>query len=212
MEKIDIIEVVKLRNRLQRQLEIENQRIDNNRSTPGQLEVSLENVKAIGKELKSMERILKEYGVFDTAMFAHFLADFLTLTEKSSKVTTFRMPKEKDGHIPTRIVVSDEITHDILRMNIHNKRDVEKYFSTPSTDTIIKFNGKKLYPFKKNLKMKEKFASHPRLKIAIYELMQLRIDHPELFEQELYDIVLDNTVTRNLNRSDAQYFEQKKRI
>ena len=48
--------------------------------------------------------------------------------------------------------------------------------------------------------MKEAFAKHKRLKTAIYELIDIKIKHPELTDQERFEIVLKNTVRRNLNK------------
>ena len=43
---------------------------------------------------------------------------------------------------------------------------------------------------------------HPKLIDAIYELIDLKLDNEQISDKERYEIVLNNTVIRNLNNSD----------
>jgi len=55
--------------------------------------------------------------------------------------------------------------------------------------------------------MKKEYKKHPRLKTAIYELINLKIKHPELTDQERFNKVLDNNMRKNLDRG---YDNEKK--
>lgn len=213
MKKPEIIEIVETRNSLQEELETLFEEWEKHKNDPLEAqnqEVRFSRIKVIRQQLSQIEMIFRDLAIFDTDKFTTFMTQFLTLTEKTYAKTKLNMQGSFKGVYPTRIIISTPEYKENLENKIHSNKDIEKEFNKPTRDDVIRFNGGKIYPFRKDLKMKNKFAKHQRLKIAIYELMQLRMDHPELTEEESYEIVLNSTVVRNLNRSDQAYFDRKK--
>ena len=157
------------------------------------------------KLVKEMEPTFKETGTFRTDEFTSFMAQFFTLTEGNFVKTKFR-PIHKDGNLGniTYYVVSSPETKEVLRETIETDLDLAKFIKGDSPEDVTKFKGDYVYPFKNNLRMKDKFARYDRLKIAIYELMQLKLDYPNITDKERYEIVLRNTIRRNLKRNNTK--------
>lgn len=204
MENVEIIELVKYRNHLLRELEEELRldELDNNNllHNPNR-ERRLIRIKSIKERIDEINTIFKETGTFKSDGFATFLAQFLTLTEGEFVKTTFIPTKDgKDGEATFYLVSSPE-TKELLRETIKTKSDLTKFIYSNSPEDVTKIKGKYVYPFRKNLRMKPKYAKHYRLKYAIYELMQLKYDHPDMTDEERYTIVLENTLKRNFSRN-----------
>ena len=210
MEKIEIIELVKYRNSLLhslrqelRQLELAEQDLLH---TPCR-EIRLQRMKDLKAMIKEIDLTFTETGTFNTDEFTDFLAKFFTLTGEGEKVKArIRTGLEyayPDGH-RERIncyVVADPDTLELLRKNIKTDDDIMSYMRSKPTEGVTKIAGNYVYPFKDNARMKNKYGKHYRLKYAIYELMQLRIDHPEMTDQERYQQVLQNTIERNARKA-----------
>lgn len=195
MEKKEIIELVKYRNFLNNALTEEVKELylaeQDPLFTPTR-EIRTQRIKDFREMLKEVEDRFIETGTFNADLFTTFMAKFLTITEDERMKAKF---KSSDGK--SLYVICSPFTLGFLRNSIKTNKDLEKFVNGDATEDVTKIKGEVVYPFDKNLNMKEKYASHYRLKYAIYELMQLKVDHPELSEEERYNIVLNNTLRRN---------------
>ena len=201
-----IIEMVKYRNFLHRALadEIRAYNVDEQDLLLNpRRRIRTQRMSDLKKLIREMEPDFRENATFKTDEFTSFMVQFLTLTEGNFAKTKFR-PVSKDGELgdTTYYVISSPETKEALKETIKTDVDLAKFISGKSPEDVTKLRGDYIYPFKKNLRMKDKFARYDRLKIAIYELMQLKMDNPEITDKERYQIVLENTVMRNLKRSD----------
>ena len=197
MEKVEIIELVKYRNFLHQQLNQEIVSLEFAEKdllhTPNR-EIRLQRMKDLRNQIREIEPIFKENGSFKTDEFTDFMAKFLSLTEQSSVKSKWKGTDKK----ATYYVVSTPEELEILKESVKTRADFDKFSRLKG---VTRIKGEVVYPFKSNLKMKDKYRDHYRLKIAIYELMQLKLEHPEMTDEERYSIVLENTVRRNLEQS-----------
>lgn len=205
MKKAEIIELVQYRNFLLHRLEetIKEQQLaeQDNLLTVG-TEARIKQMDDLEEKILEIEKTFKEKGMFHAEGFTSFMTQFLTLTEGNFVRTILRPEYNVDtlGN-PTCYVISSKEMREVLKETVKTDQDVVKFLYSKVPEDVTKIVGEVVYPFRRNLRMKHKYAKHPRLKTAIYELMQLRMDNPELSEEECYKIVLENTVRRNLNRS-----------
>ena len=186
MKKREIIEMVKYRNFLLNSLreEINAQEMDNRSLLVNSMSgIRTQRMRDIGEMLKDLEVTFRQTGTFKTNEFVEFLTKFFTLTE-GGKARGLKLDLEpfENEKVPSYYVVGNEET----------------------VDFITDIKGEVVYPFKENLTMKDKYGDHYRLKYAIYELMQLKVDHPDITDKERYEIVLANTVRRNLIKSEQE--------
>ena len=207
-KKVEIIELVKYRNFLLKNLNEEVRDLALAESDPlhtPMREIRQQRIKDLYGLLKQIEETFKEVGIFNTEEFTSFMAKFLTLTE-DEKVRIKFSPEYQDGTKgkPTCYVVCGKENAEILKDVIKTDKELQNFMNSRVSDDITKIRGDVVYPFKKNLRMKNKYRKHYRLKIAIYELMQLKIDHPEMTDEERYNTVLENTVQRNLKQSSER--------
>ena len=197
MEKVEIIELVKYRNFLHQQLNQEIVSLEFAEKdllhTPNR-EIRLQRMKDLRNQIRELEPIFKENGIFKTDEFTDFMAKFLSLTEQSSVKSKWKGTDKKS----TYYVVSTPEELEVLKESVKTRADFDKFSRLKG---VTRIKGDVVYPFKENGRMKNKYGKHYRLKYAIYELMQLRIDHPEMTDQERYHQVLENTVSRNLRRT-----------
>ncbi len=200
----EIIELVQYRNFLYRCMkrELRNCKIAERRELKSVgREIRLNSLREIQDRIYDLEDTFRKNGTFKSEEFADFLTQFLTLTETDTVKTSFR-PTLSTGEtkdITHYVICSPEI-RDILKENVKTDIDLARFWKTKTNEDIIKISGDTVYPFNNNLKMSSQFRRHKRLKIAIYELMQLKIDNPEITDKERYEIVLNNTIKRNLRR------------
>ncbi len=201
MEKVDIIELVKYRNYLHkelkkelRQLEIAEQDL---LKTPNR-QIRLQRMKDIKRKLAEVDKTFRETATFKTEEFVDFMTKFLVLTEGDYVKTRFKPVTISGQEKPVEYyMISHPETRESLKEIIKNQYDLERFLFSKSPEDVTKFKGPYTYPFKKNTKMKNQYKKHYRLKIAIYELMQLKIDNPDITDEERYNIVLENTIKRN---------------
>ena len=208
MEKVEIIELVKYRNRLYSELkeEIRLQEIEEQDllKTPNR-EIRLQRMKYLKTKLQNIEKIFRETAIFKTDEFVDFMTKFLTLTEGNYVKTKFRPVTTSGEEKPVDYyMISYPETRESLKEVIKDQYDLKRFLFGRSPEDVTKFKGPYTYPFKKNSKMKNKYTRHSRLKIAIYELMQLKIDNPNITDEERYNIVLENTVKRNFVNSNKK--------
>ena len=231
MEIKNTRDMINKRNYLLTRLHIENEKLEKLSTSPfvnrKEKNIIHRNISDYKYGLEEIEEIMVEGSKFKSSDFAEFLEIFLSLTEKDYKMTCIKViddvlseraynkikvtgDRSKLDNIPGKwcYFISDEETKEFILTNIIDEYDLEDFEeSEASNDTIIlkDFN---IYPFKIDFKMKEDFAKHKRLKTAIYELIDLKIKNPDLSDQERLQIVLNNTIRRNLNRG---YSYQKKK-
>ena len=161
-------------------------------------EIHLQRMKDIRAMLEEGKKLFKEVGVFDAKEFTKFLTKFLTLTEGTVYTRTVKKAENPKGPLGKHeyTVVHMKDSQDIIDSCTRTDEDLAKFLKTPLS-SVITVKGDKAYPFTSNTKMQEQYASHHRLKYAIYELMQLRIDYPDMSDKDRYDTVLRNTRQRN---------------
>ena len=205
MEIRNTRDMINSRNYLLKKLAIEYQKLDKLSKSP------------------FVEEIMIRGAKFKSSDFAVFLENFLDLTEEGFKLTKFKVADaildetlsqkikrtkawKKGIHIDDVqgkwcYFISDEATREVILENIFDEDDLEDFKDNEASKNVIILDEYNTYPFNNNFKMKDEFAKHKRLKTAIYELINLKIKHPELTDQERLEKVLQNTVRRNLNRS-----------
>jgi hypothetical protein len=202
MEKKEVIELVKYRNKMLSELKEEMKALESSENgllhSPGR-EVHVKRMQDLRQELRNIELYFRSIGTFDTKEFTKFMTKFFTLTNGEIYTRTIRKPQNPKGPLggDSYYIVHSKDHQELvdgLTDTDENLRHFIKVLDLPYVTTI---RGEKTYPFKSNATMKGEFGKHHRLKYAIYELMQLRVDHPELSDQEHYNTVLENTRRRN---------------
>ena len=180
--------------------------------------------------LRQIEKLMYESTNFKSHEFYEFLKKFITLTEENYKVYVLRIadsyPSEtliekikresawKKGKRLDDVqgkwcyFVSDEATKEFIEETIFDEDDLEEFIENKDQDVIIidTYNTKF---FDLDYRIKKEYKKHPRLKTAIYELINLKIKHPELTDQERFNKVLKNTVRRNLDKGYDNIKESK---
>ena len=227
MEIRNTRDMINSRNYLLKKLAIEYQKLDKLSKSPfvNRKEKSIinETINYCKYKLDNIEEIMIRGAKFKSSDFAVFLENFLDLTEEGFKLTKFKVADaildetlsqkikrtkawKKGIHIDDVqgkwcYFISDEATREVILENIFDEDDLEDFKDNEASKNVIILDEYNTYPFNNNFKMKDEFAKHKRLKTAIYELINLKIKHPELTDQERLEKVLQNTVRRNLNRS-----------
>lgn len=207
MEKIDIKEVVEYRDHLYNELTSLIQKIQGIDQRNPQRIKQVERIRSINKELEKIESLYARLAIFNADEFSHFMTQFLILTE-GNYVRTRIHPRNSTK--ATHYVISSKETKEFLKEHIKTSDDVERFFRAKTPSDVTKIEGPTVYPFDKSLKMKNDFAKHPRLKDAIYEFMQIKASFPAFLDTEIFDIVLNNTLRRNLKRSEDLYYKKRR--
>ena len=187
-------------------------------------------IRDLEDELDCIRDFLRKTATFKTKEFVDFMTKFLVLTEgdyKSTEITlledipTGRGPiyekfsrrnyKDMTRDMSGKKVyfISDDTTSEYLEDNIYTEDDLNRYLILAKTDDVTYFEDGKYHPFNDNFSVKKEIASHPRLKTAIYELIQLRMDNADLTDKERFETVLENTIIRNYKRSNTSYEKKK---
>lgn len=183
----------------------------------------------INYNLDDIKRFLYTSTCFKSSEFYEFAEKFLVLTEPNYTITKFKVANPyADETLSEKIIrniywkkgkrlnsvkgkwcyaISDRSTRKYILKNIFDEDDLDEYKYDKKSDVII-IDEFYTHPFEKYM-MKEEFRKHKKLKTAIYELINLKIKHPELTDEERFEKVLQNTIRRNLNKS---YGYQKKKI
>ena len=227
MEIRNTRDMINSRNYLLKKLAIEYQKLDKLSKSPfvnrKEKNIINETINYCKYKLDNIEEIMIRGAKFKSSDFAVFLENFLDLTEEGFKLTKFKVADaildetlsqkikrtkawKKGIHIDDVqgkwcYFISDEATREVILENIFDEDDLEDFKDNEASKNVIILDEYNTYPFNNNFKMKDEFAKHKRLKTAIYELINLKIKHPELTDQERLEKVLQNTVRRNLNRS-----------
>ena len=166
---------------------------------------------------------------FKTPEFVEFMAKFLNITEGkyvSSKVLMF---KTRYSHYPINggniferysregrtiieggkfnYFISDDATATFITKNISNESDLNRLLALNFLNDIDYFTEDTFYPFNSDFTFDERVKRHNTLSRAILELIQLKIDNPEISDRERYEIVLNKTkeTSNNLKRVLTNY-------
>ena len=228
-------DMIKKRNYLLRKLQTEYIKLDKLSKNPfkdtKEKNTIYGNIQTIKDNLYIVEKTIYDGSHIKSNDFYYFITDLLKLTDEDLEIIKIRVAdiypnetliqkikREKSWKKGIRIddvqgkwcyFITDSTTKEIIDENIFDEYDLEDFIdSNLSKDTIIidTFN---LYPFNKDLSMKEEYRKHKKIKNAIYELIDLKIKQPELTDEERFQIVLQNTVRRNLNKSYKKKKESK---
>ena len=228
-------DMIKKRNYLLRKLQTEYIKLDKLSKNPfkdtKEKNTIYGNIQTIKDNLYIVEKTIYDGSHVKSNDFYYFITDLLKLTDEDLEIIKIRVAdiypnetliqkikREKSWKKGIRIddvqgkwcyFITDSTTKEIIDENIFDEYDLEDFIdSNLSKDTIIidTFN---LYPFNKDLAMKEEYRKHKKIKNAIYELIDLKIKQPELTDEERFQIILQNTVRRNLNKSYKKKKESK---
>ena len=236
MEIKTVKEMIKCRNYLLKQLKIQQEKyaaLGNNpfKNSKEKNEV-YERILQLNDALDGIREIMYKGANFKTSEFAKFMTDFLILTKGNFKLTeltiasdynpdeTFfeqlkrKRARKKGIRLPNikgtkHYFISDPATKEFILENIYDEEDLETFLDMGYTKDLTMFDSYQTYLFNSDFTMKRKFARYPRLKTAIYELIQLKMDNPRLTDEERFQMVLNNTVRRNLKRSNVTYHKKR---
>ena len=207
MNKVNIMHIVEYRDELHQELTRKLQILKGlDKSHPNRPNV-VQRIRQINEELAIIERLYQSLANFQSEEFTDFMTKFLLLTEGSFVRSVF---SAKNSKVPSHYVISSKETKEFLKERIRTNRDLETFFRGETPEDVTKFEGATVYPFERSLRMQDKFAKHPRLRLAIYEVMQIKADNPEKRDTEVFSMVLDNTLRRNLKRSEDAYYQKRK--
>ena len=232
MERLHIKDIIKKRNYLLIKLNKENQKLQNQNPLNIKEKNNIKKtIEKINKKLDKLEDILYECAEFKTKDFAEFMFHFLLLTEGDFKLTELPLANIRAENSPLKILqfkkakknkqrfhnieedmyyfISDESTKEFILKNLFEESDIKYNLYFEETKDLTILSDEYTYPFEEDLTMNKKFARYPRLKTAIYELIQLKLDNPTLNDYERFRIVLENTIKRNYKKNN--YYQKKKR-
>ena len=172
------------------------------------------------KVLEEIEKIMILGSKFKTEDFAHFLTRFLTLTEENYMLTKLTLtgyyPYTTGGFVDVQktykkdyCFVSNEEDREYI-LEIDDIDEADEFINSDLSNQVFVLNERFTYPFRYDFKLKKIYEQHPRLKTAIYELIQLKIDNPNLTDKERFEIVLENTLRRNLKHNMENTLQKKK--
>ena len=201
MEKKEVVEIVEHRNALLKELDSEMKALEAAKGqlhTPGS-EIHVQRMKDLRKELRDIELYFRTIGTFDTKEFTKFLTKFFTLTKDDTYTRTVRKAQNPKGPLgsDTYYIVHSRGNQELIDGLTDTDEHLLHFVKVLNLPYVTTIRGENTYPFKPNATMKGMFGKHYRLKYAIYELMQLRVDHPELSDADRYNTVLANTRKRN---------------
>lgn len=192
-----------------------------------------ERINVIKDKLDYIQRIMYAGANFKTEEFVYFLNSFLKLIESNYIVTKIRVAdsniyfeeslsdkikRRKAWKNKKRIntvkgkwcyFISDEISRETILENIFDDEDLDVYKNSKVVNDVMIMDSFNTYPFYSNFKMKKGFASNPKIKTAIYELIDLKIKNPELTDEERFNIVLNNTKRRIAKKKNNTYQKKK---
>lgn len=232
MEIKNTRDMINKRNYLLKRLYIENEKLDKLGKSPfvnrKEKNIIYRNISDYKYELDCIEEIMIKGSKFKSSEFAEFLEKFLSLTEKDYKVTCIKIVEEianerlynkikvtgnrdKLDNMPGKwcYFICDKETEDFIFNNILDEYDLEDFKESEASNDVLILETFNTYPFNIDFRMKKEFSKHKRLKTAIYELINLKIKQPELTNEERFQIVLQNTVRRNINRGYQKKKESK---
>ena len=192
MEK-SIIKIVNQRNALLRNLGEIKKTLEVNPSSARELS---KKAKEIINQLDEIEKLLRENATFQSEEFALFIRRVFVLTEDKTSITKLT---NRNTNEPI-FILSDETTKDFIFEEINTEKDLEKFLKK-QPENIIVLQGEQTYPFKENSKMENQFAKHKRLRIAIYDLIQLKLSNPNISDEERYKEALNTILRDNLRQS-----------
>ena len=192
MEK-SIAKIVNTRNALLKELKRIKIAIEVTPSTAKELS---KRIKEIVSQLDEIEKLFQENATFKSEEFAKFIRMVFILTEEKYALTKL---KNKKTNEPVYII-SDFPTRDFVLNELQTEKDLETFIKKSPEGTII-LRGEETYPFKENAKMDEQFSKHKRLRLAIYDLIQLKLNNPYISDEERMKEELSFVLQTNLRNS-----------
>ena len=192
MEK-SIAKIVNTRNALLKELKRIKIAIEVTPSTAKELS---KRIKEIVSQLDEIEKLFQENATFKSEEFAKFIRMVFILTEEKYALTKL---KNKKTNEPVYII-SDFPARDFVLNELQTEKDLETFIKKSPEGTII-LRGEKTYPFKENAKMDEQFSKHKRLRLAIYDLIQLKLNNPYISDEERMKEELSFVLQTNLRNS-----------
>ena len=145
---------------------------------------------------KSLEKLFQENATFKSEEFAKFIRMVFILTEEKYALTKL---KNKKTNEPVYII-SEFPARDFVLNELQTEKDLETFIKKSPEGTII-LRGEETYPFKENAKMDEQFSKHKRLRLAIYDLIQLKLNNPYISDEERMKEELSFVLQTNLRNS-----------
>lgn len=171
-------------------------------------------IEIINNKLSEIESLLKKTTNFKRDEFKDFMTNILCLTEGSYgnyTYTVYRNPEEKIFFKKNKEkiyhLICKKDTIEYIKENIYYDYEFINFINDSNLYDVTLFEEEIIYPFNLDLTIRPKYARYPKLKNAIYELIQLKLDNPDITDEERYQIVIANTFKRTQNRYYNQTFE-----
>ena len=228
-------DMIKKRNYLLKQLQIEYINLDKLSKNPFKdrkdKDTIYSNIQSIKDNLYKIEKAMYDGSHIKSEDFYLFVKDLLQLTNKDLDIIKIRVAdsypnetlfqkikRERSWKKGIRLddvqgkwcyFITDSTTLEFIDENIFDEYDLEDFIESEASQNTIIIDTFNLYPFNKDLTMKDEYRKNKKIKNAIYELIDLKIKNPELTDEERFQIVLQNTIRRNLNKTYKKKKESK---
>lgn len=231
----EVKDIIKYRNYLFKALEEKTKQLTYYENTQKDKRNLKKQISNINQQLDKLEKLLQKTATFNSKDFAIFLTKYLTLTDNNyyfteliipdfSNLEIYELPelirvrKAKKNKIRPKnpkgdsyYFISDEIIKDYIEENIYDINDLEDFIDRVSPQNCIIFDKENVYPFRKDLRLNELYSYFPKIKKAIYELIQLKLKRPSISDEERFKIVLDKTISKNIGKSKNIYKIKEKK-
>ena len=199
--QISIIKMVNQRNALLEELRKIKTTLEQN---PHQTKNLSKRAREIVSQLDEIEKILKENATFQTNEFADFIRNVFILSEDGYELTRITRKNSNEKYY----IISDKATQEFLQEEIRFEKDLDHFLQISKESQTVVLSGETTYPFKENLKMDSRFSKHKKLRIAIYNLIQLKLDQPDISDEERYKQALNILLRNNLKESYYSSFKK----
>ncbi len=163
----------------------------------------LDDFKKIMHAYQKLEALNKSYSTYDLGSFGKFMKQFLVLTDGDYKFSQVNViDYNNDEKLMKRyFIITDEAANEYVKESIDSQAKLERFFEINKDRNVVVFDEEEVYPFDKTLKVKPEFSKFPGFEDAIYELLDLKLKNPNMEDQDRFNQVLENTVRRNLMKS-----------
>ena len=175
-------------------------------------------LKQVRKNIASAETLFENNSTFDCISLLTFLKNYLSLKEQeeytligdsthnfdTSSYTTIRTNTYRESYyIVTTSSNAENLINNEILSHCFQICDIDDFLSKCNDDKYICMEQKTNYSLLKKEKLNPIFKKYPYLEDAAYELVDLKIDHPEYTDEQRLNIVYSNlqkSKTKTLTR------------
>ena len=164
-------------------------------------------------EINNIHNYLLSKTNFEAAGFSDFIVKVLNLTRGGynlAEINTYESHYISSGQNANSIyeyysrknrttqskktffVISNPVVIDYLKQNISLDEELDTFLKLNENSDLICLKDNNIYPFNNDFNLKEQFNKYPELNMAINELIQLKIERPDITDNERYQIALNN--------------------